>query len=211
MAAAAAPAAPDVNVFANTILRRLRRPDIAAADAAPDAAVRDVNVLANAILLDTLRNVVRGDGTHYRIRNFYTHRSVLNRLQNFLIANRLVSEIPLGQFWWAPIERTQYGEPARYTAIIDRPVIPDGWRILGDILPIGPVLPEEWFVGGGYYLWQVYFNVPRFHHVGLKDLTYNDLLWGDDMGFLCDELEFGFDEHTSKIAFSMILRGYRFP
>ena len=183
MGAAAAPAAPDVNALANAILRR---PDI----------------------LDALKDVLAGDGPNIT-PDFHSERSRLNRLQNIMIANNLVSNEPLGQLWWAFIERN----PERYTAIFDRPdpVIPDGWRILGDILPIGPVLPEEWFVGGGYYLWQVYFNVPRFHHVGLKDLTYNDLLWGDDMGFLCDELEFGFDEHTSKIAFSMILRGYRFP
>ena len=185
----------------------------AAPDAAPDAAVRFMNMLANPTFSATVRGVMDGDGT--RIPNFHSYRSVLTRLQNFLIANNLVSNEPLGQFWWAPIEVDRHTHPMRYTAIIDRPVIPDGWRILGDsdILPIGPVLPEEWFVGGGYYLWQ-YLNVPPLQHIGFKDLTYNDLFyndlfWGGDMRFLCDELGFGFD--TCEIAFSMILRGYRFP
>ena len=176
----------------------------AAPDAAPDAAVRFMNMLANPTFSATVRGVMDGDGT--RIPNFHSYRSVLTRLQNFLIANNLVSNEPLGQFWWAPIEVDRHTHPMRYTAIIDRPVIPDGWRILGDIVPIGPVLPEEWFVDDDD-LWNYLYGP----HYGLNDLTYNNSFSSVVINHLCFEIELGDDYSDFTIAFSMILRGYRFP
>ena len=208
MAAAAAdaplmlPPLPHHDVFGRNIFG----PDTYA-EALADAILRRPDI--RLALVDAVDIYGYNDYGHEYPYPVCSDRAVLHRVQNFLIANNLVSKVPLGQFWWAPVEERERDRHSRYITacnlLLDEPVVPDCWRTLRDIVPIGPVLPEEWFTDGYDLCGSTYRG--QVNNVGLMSEIYD----GPKVNILCMCIEDAQYNPAYNTPLELILRGYRFP